>query len=364
MFKIPSLTETEQYLFRRGGKYPVIGIAVAIIHMLYLFFYYRIGIYWMVFYNIIIISLYLYLAAEAYKGNQIKSFFLFATFEIPLHATLSTLILGFEYQFMLIVICSVVCVFYFVLFVNDFKHPILTPTVIAVLYCILYFSVRKCCEINGTIYSNLRTSESDITFFVYFNTTISFMMIIMFSMLTSIEYGYIKGKLVSENNQLDQFATFDPLTNLLNRRSGNAKLKLVYDKHYHDEDAFSIIMCDIDKFKLVNDTYGHDAGDFVLKEVAWILKDSVRGDDVVCRWGGEEFLVIVNSSKSNAAVLAERIRSQIEAHTYRYNNLELKVTLTLGVSSYHANTDITSLIKSADQKLYRGKENGRNQVVS
>ena len=354
----------EQFLFRRGGKYTVIAGSISIIHLLYLFFFFKIGLLAMTIYNIFCIAGYIFFADEAYKGNRIKGFSYYILFEIPIHSVLSTIYIGYEYNFMLLLITAISIVFYFVLFLDGFKRPILFSTVVAVIYYFLLTGCKYYLSFHTPLYTGFKNAKSYSDFFGYFNLTIAITGITFFNILLAIEYGYIKNRLVSENSKLDNYATYDPLTNLLNRRSADEKLKQLFDSHYHDEDAFSVIMCDIDKFKLVNDTYGHDAGDFVLKEVAWILKDTVRDEDIVSRWGGEEFLIIVNSNKANAAILAERIRTQVEAHTYKYKNLELRVTITLGVSSFHANSDINALIKSADQKLYRGKENGRNQVVA
>ena len=354
----------EQFLFRRGGKYPAIAGAIALIHVIYLFFFQRIGLFPMLLYNIISICGYLFFSAEAYKGNKIKGFFFYTVIEIPLHASISTIYIGWNYRFMLILMTSITIIFYFVLFIEDFKRPIIFTTFISILYFACYVGVRIYCSIHEPLFSDYRHNDSLEIFFTYFNTCIAFIGLIFFNVLLAIEFGYIKNRLVSENSKLDNFASFDPLTNLLNRRSTDDKLKQLFDAHYHDEDAFSIIMCDIDKFKMVNDTYGHDAGDYVLKEVARILKDTVRDGDIVGRWGGEEFLIIVNSNKANSAILAERIRAQVEQHTYTYKNIDLHVTITLGVSAYRANTDIDTLIKSADRKLYRGKENGRNQVIA
>lgn len=361
---IPNSRSMEHFLFRRNGKYPAIAVTISLIHVIYLFFFQRIGLFPMLLYNIVCISGYLFFSAEAYKGNKIKGFFFYTIIEIPLHASLSTVYLGWNYRFMLILLTSVTIIFYFVLFIEDFKHPIVFTTFISFIYFFLYVGIRIHCAFAPNIYTNYKSTPQIEIFFTYFNTCISFIGLIFFNVLLAIEYGYIKNKFMSENTKLDNFASFDPLTNLLNRRSTDIKLQQLFDAHYHDEDAFSIIMCDIDKFKAVNDTYGHDAGDYVLKEVAWILKDTVRDVDTVSRWGGEEFLIIVNSNKANAAILAERIRAKVEAHTYTYKNIELHVTITLGVSAYRANTDVNTLIKSADQKLYRGKENGRNQVVA
>ena len=354
----------EQFLFRRGGKYTVIAGSICVIHLIYLFFFYKIGLYAMSIYNIFCISGYFFFLAEAYKGNRIKEFSYYILFEIPLHSILCTIFVGYEYNFMILLITAISIVFYFGLFLDCFKRPVIFSSIVAIIYYILLIGCKHYLSFHTPLYTGFKNANSYSDFFGYFNLSVAIFGITFVDILLAIEYGYIKNRLVSENSKLDNYATYDPLTNLLNRRSADEKLNQLFDAHYHDEDAFSVIMCDIDKFKLVNDTYGHDAGDYVLKEVAWILKDTVRDEDIVSRWGGEEFLIIVNNNKANAAILAERIRAQVEAHTYKYQNLELRVTITLGVSSFHANSDINALIKSADQKLYRGKENGRNQVVA
>lgn len=359
-----SFAQLEQFLFRRNGKYPTIGVSAALIHLCYLYFFYRIGYTPMATYNIFSIAGYIFFSAEAYKGNKIKAFYFYSILEIPLHAFICTLLVGWNYRFMLIVAFTIPLNYYFTMFIDNFKSKIIIPTFVSVVYAGLYLGTRVASLYYTPIIGHYKAVPKYEMTFTYFNTMVSFTVIIFFNTLIAIEYSYVKKKLINENTVLGDFATYDPLTNLLNRRSVDVELKRLYDDHYHDEDAFSVIMCDIDKFKSVNDTYGHDCGDFVLKEVSWILKDQVRDGDIVGRWGGEEFLILLKCNKTNAAILAERIRAKVEAHSYKYKDYDLHVTITLGVSSYHANTDIKSLIKSADQKLYRGKENGRNQVVS
>lgn len=359
-----SSKELEKYLFRRGGKYPIIAAAITIIHIVFLYFFQRISLSPMFIYNIICICGYIFFSTEAYRGNKIKPFFIYCIIELPLHACLSTYYVGWNYRFMLIMFGAITYVYYFVLFIEDFKHPIILTTSISIIYSLIYIGMRIYTAFYAPVVTQIRSSDSLEVFYIYFNTMITFVCIIFFNVLLAVEYCYIKDKFISENSRLDNFASYDPLTNLLNRRSTETKLTALFNKHYYDDDAFSIIMCDIDKFKNVNDTYGHDAGDFVLKEVAWIIKDTVRDDDMVGRWGGEEFLILIKGNKLTAASIAERIRVKVEEHLYQYKSLELHITITLGVSSYRANTDLKSLIKSADTKLYRGKENGRNQVVS
>lgn len=133
----------------------------------------------------------------------------------------------------------------------------------------------------------------------------------------------------------------------------------------------SIICFDLDHFKHVNDSYGHNAGDMVLRECATVVKRVVRKDDIFGRFGGEEFVVILpNTSARKATELAERIRSAIESHPFNFSNehgrnIQHRQTVSLGVAELVATiANATSLIEIADQRLYQSKQNGRNKVTS
>ncbi len=147
-------------------------------------------------------------------------------------------------------------------------------------------------------------------------------------------------------------ASVDRLTNLLNRQGCAKKLKTISN--------YSLLVIDIDYFKKVNDTYGHDIGDEVLKEVANILKNSLRKSDIICRWGGEEFIVILpNTSLEMAYEIGERLRKNIEnCKNFPY---DLKVTISVGVAS--SKGDFQQTFKSADENLYLAKKSGRNRVI-
>lgn len=127
-------------------------------------------------------------------------------------------------------------------------------------------------------------------------------------------------------------------------------------------------MVDIDHFKLFNDTYGHQIGDQVLKKVAKSIQNTVRSNDIVSRYGGEEFTVIMpETSYEGALVVAEKIRKAIEELTIPYNDghnqLDLKVTVSIGAAMFSQDDDRFSLISNADRNLYIAKNNGRNRVV-
>ncbi len=130
----------------------------------------------------------------------------------------------------------------------------------------------------------------------------------------------------------------------------------------------SVLMLDIDFFKRFNDTFGHACGDFVLKEVANIVKSSIRGQDIASRYGGEEFTVLLNKTpKKDALLVAERIRSNIANHDFFYQNQHMKVTISVGVATFSIETNLVTspkvLVEQADQALYMSKRNGRNKVT-
>ena len=142
--------------------------------------------------------------------------------------------------------------------------------------------------------------------------------------------------------------------------------KLEYEQAKYERFGkdFSIILGDIDFFKKINDQFGHDAGDCVLKVIADILKSSIRKIDHVARWGGEEFLVVLTETNlSGAARVAEKIKITIEKHKYEFDKNPAQVTMSFGVACHAGkNGKIDGLIKTADKLLYKAKENRRNQV--
>lgn len=140
------------------------------------------------------------------------------------------------------------------------------------------------------------------------------------------------------------------------------------DNALASEGNLSVIMFDIDFFKRFNDTYGHACGDYVLQTVAKIIKSSIRGQDLASRYGGEEFTVLLNETKTeDAMIVAERIRSKVEQFDFCYEDQHVKVTISLGVATFDAKTNpVTSpklLVDQADQALYVSKRGGRNRVT-
>lgn len=161
--------------------------------------------------------------------------------------------------------------------------------------------------------------------------------------------------------QLEELAATDPLTSLYNRRKFNEVLQYEIERDRRYKCGLSLILCDIDHFKQINDNYGHDIGDKVLTEFAEQVKTAIREADLFARWGGEEFAILIPNSSSEIAIsLAEKIRIFIENSNFSVGK---KVTASFGVSILLMNEDRESLIKRADHALYTAKEKGRNLVV-
>ena len=160
-------------------------------------------------------------------------------------------------------------------------------------------------------------------------------------------------------------ANTDALTGLPNRRNIMAKIEEAAEGYKTNKsNKFSIIISDIDNFKKFNDTFGHNAGDDVLKSVAISARKVIRDRDVYARYGGEEFLTLVNNSDKNSAYLvAERIRKAIEETKIHLEGEDRKITVTLGVASVDESDHISSLLELADQRLYEGKKRGKNISV-
>ncbi len=166
-------------------------------------------------------------------------------------------------------------------------------------------------------------------------------------------------------NSLKQMAVKDPLTGLYNRRFVEQILDNLTAGILRRDTVLGVLMCDVDYFKKVNDKYGHDVGDEILAGVAKVLKDNVRKADIVARFGGEEFLILlVDIRKGEAEKVAEKLRKKVEETNFETKAGVIKKTISIGVSEFPVDTKaIWQAIKFADVALYKAKELGRNRVI-
>ena len=171
----------------------------------------------------------------------------------------------------------------------------------------------------------------------------------------------VEGFLAREH--LNEVATRDSLTRLLNRRAFLPMMQHERERAQRSGKPFSVILTDLDKFKRVNDTWGHDAGDQVLRETANRLAKGLRQQDVLCRWGGEEFLVLLPETDAGGAVeVAEKCRRIMAEEPIVMDDISHHQTVSLGIATFNSGESVDDLVIRADKALYRAKENGRNRV--
>lgn len=190
----------------------------------------------------------------------------------------------------------------------------------------------------------------------------------IFWMLASLSFGFLDGYLLEASNrkiflkqeELEHLAAVDKLTGLYNRTRLEEILNNELDKSERYGQTFGMLILDIDYFKDINDTLGHQAGDDFLVELTQVIKNHTRSTDILIRWGGEEFIIIcLKTNKEDALSIAENIRKKIESHIFDVVGVK---TVSIGVTINDRDDDIQSIIKRADQALYKAKSEGRNRI--
>jgi diguanylate cyclase (GGDEF)-like protein len=173
-------------------------------------------------------------------------------------------------------------------------------------------------------------------------------------------------ELIKMNEEFRQLAITDPLTGLFNRRYFEKTMKDELAMSLRHSDKHCVLLIDIDFFKNINDTYGHLEGDRVLQHFAMSLKEQARGTDILCRMGGEEFVVMCRRiNKEDAIVMADKFRRNIEKIVFRFGTDIVRITVSIGLTVFPENPDdtIDEILNQADEALYYCKRNGRNRVA-
>lgn len=252
---------------------------------------------------------------------------------------------------------------------------IFTLTALIMVPIIIYFSgiiikpiyelVKESLKIKRRRYESIKKVESSILEVSYLSSAFEDMSESIHRYQNSLEE-QVKERtkeLIDKNQELLKLSITDKLTEIYNRAKLDKTLQEEFNRSKRYKTEFSVILIDIDFFKKVNDTFGHQIGDDVLKESAQVLKNSIRLTDVLGRWGGEEFLIISPQTNLEGAVkIAEHINNAIKL--YKFKTYPNKVTMSIGVASYFEDmSKIEEIVLNADKSLYKAKENGRDRVV-
>jgi diguanylate cyclase len=196
------------------------------------------------------------------------------------------------------------------------------------------------------------------------NILVTFITLSLVAYLYSRAASHTEERLLKVNSELALLARTDALTKLLNRRSMLERIEGEITRSGRSGSPFTLILCDIDNFKMINDEYGHDCGDYILETIAKLMQDTVRKVDQIARWGGEEFLLLLpDTDAEGGRLVAEKIREIINGTPFQYQEKNICVTMTFGVSGYSGSINISDCIIRADKAMYDGKKNGKNCIM-
>lgn len=186
---------------------------------------------------------------------------------------------------------------------------------------------------------------------------------VVFAMFSYLSFFYLT-MVTSANRKLRRMATTDSLTGLFNRRHMTYLVEKELARFQRNGHPVAFLVLDIDHFKAINDEHGHETGDRVLEDVAGIIRGQLRTQDLIARWGGEEFLAVLpDTGLHSAQASAERVRQALLAHDWLAPKGDsIDITISAGVSEFRGDDDLNSAINRADRALYRSKEQGRNRV--
>lgn len=339
-------------------KFSVIIYSVTLVHIFLSFVFGYFRIFPLFIYNIASVIAYLS-CTQLIRKEHFWPVYYITYFEIILHSFIATIYVGWQFGFAQYIVALTPVGFYICYTMNTKPRKMAIATASA-LFAMASFLSCKILSFYVTPMYEQHVRPFELRLYI-FNSMCTFIFLIVFSLIFISEMQSSSTQLQHKNAILDKLASTDPLTGLYNRRS----MDVFLHQAMQDHSGFSIIMCDIDDFKKINDNYGHDFGDIVLREVAHITTQQVSSNGYVCRWGGEEILILISSSaKENAGLIAENIRRNVANHVFELNNKWIHCTLTIGISAYKDGNTVEETIANADYNLYQGKRSGKNQVVA
>lgn len=342
------------------SSYKLCIFLASLLHFMFFILFFLKHLQLLAIFNIFSSIMYLFLYFFVVKKNIVLSTII--TFiEVFVHAILCVYFIGWESGFYLYPLC-LIPVMYFIS-INILQKQLYGHIVVIITVMNYYFF---------KLYSSGRIAEFEYMFMkidniLYFLNLMSAAFLFAFLICSFlIEMKDIQQDLKIKNHMLENLANIDYLTKLRNRRSMSEELVLAKDKFKNNQDKFCVAIGDVDNFKHINDKYGHDCGDIILKEIANILiKNSDKVDIEPCRWGGEEFLILFkNSNIDSSKQICEKILNDIRDLKVDYNDNIVDPTITFGLAEFNSNNNsIEKLIKKADLNLYEGKRTTKNCII-
>lgn len=323
--------------------------AITVVHALFIPFFYFLGIPQLSIVNIFSLAIYIYCIKLFYQSvvaSDFSALGLIVSMEVIVHAYIACFYMGVQSGF-----------HYYIFGLAAFPFIGVKSTLITNIFRILLFvAFFVLLEIS------LSDKQPQVIFSDEFLKTLRFINISFFLLITgSVTLAYTQA--TSEYQQmLAELASIDKLTGLDNRRSLINKAEKEIKDSQSSGEPLAMFVIDIDHFKQVNDQHGHLCGDYILSNTAKVMQSTLRKQDVVGRWGGEEFLVLLpNADSATLNDLAERLRSAIEKSVFTYEGKRISISVTIGAATLINEDSFDSFASRADRALYVGKESGRNR---
>ncbi|WP_294478180.1 GGDEF domain-containing protein [uncultured Ruminococcus sp.] len=336
--------------------FPLIACLAA--HALYLTLFTFAGINPMVKFNIGSVGFYALLIILARYFKEKLNLVYASMAEIIVHAIAATVCVGLKPDFCMFLLMIIPLAF----LVPNKKRII--PFIVMFISVPAYGILRYIYIIPGRERYDMSDS-SYATLFYVINILVGSSVLIYVAMIFTCMHRYNDCKTRIQNEQLRSMASTDPLTKLNNRREMGRILNDVVNNSRKSGKGYIIGIGDIDDFKKVNDSYGHDKGDDVLSNIAKIITDNLPDGGYAARWGGEEFLfVLPDSDTEEGLVCANNIVKSVRKLRFKKSVTEFSVTMTIGICDGHPENNIEKVISLADSRLYKGKHNGKDRVVS
>lgn len=370
----------------RSGFY-ILCYAAGLMHLTFLIAFMCFELYMMVSINIISVLLYVISGTYAMKHNiegHALGWIIAMFIEILAHAVIVTAIQGAEVFFFLYPLMAFPLYGYYLYAFCDKDTFIKTAVSFGMITFFSLIITLIMVETVGSLYAITgmhELSATEIIVLRFINVTFTLVMVVAFVLMFYLEVTSLLGKLTSTNEKLNYAATHDSLTGLNNRHS----LWRFFDELEGSGERYCVVMGDLDDFKKINDTYGHDCGDIVLKSVAAIIIENTNDNEMACRWGGEEMLIVMRGSHEDCFARISVIKSEISSLGITSEGKPVKVTMTFGfadseeknaaVASRSVDEDggspvrtphhlgIDSLISVVDKRLYIGKRSGKNVII-
>ena len=368
-------------------KFWLACFAACVMHVTYLITFTIFKMWLLAMFNVISIFFYLALGIITRKTRVSKHAVLWSVsfnLEVIIHAVLCTLVQGLDTAFFLLPLMVLPVLSYY-LFIYCSRKTFFRTAIVMSIITLATLAFRTIfVEAVGSLYMLVDMHELthvEMIVFRTINITFTFGTLMAFTVVFYTEVAMAMAQLNETNTKLNYIATHDALTGLSNRHS----LWRFFDDLEDSRDCYCIVMGYLDDFKKINDTFGHDCGDIVLKSVAGVILRNMSENDMACRWGGEEMLIVMRGTREVCFERLGKIKSEICGLNIVHDEKPVKVTMTFGFADSEeksqafktaeiemlttatrtqAHIGIESLISVVDKRLYVGKRNGKNVIIA